>query len=34
VVERLKKTLLEKKQQLGDQDEDYPALMDLREEHW
>jgi arylsulfatase A-like enzyme len=34
VVKRLKRKLLEKKQQLGDTDAKYPALMQLREEHW
>ena len=34
VVKRLKTRLLELKEQYGDRDEDYPALMKVREEHW
>ena len=34
VVDRLKKRLLELKEQYGDQDERYPELMQVREAHW
>ena len=34
VTGRLKKRLLELKQQYGDEDERYPALMKVREENW
>ena len=34
VVNRLKTRLLELKQEYGDRDEDYPALMKVREQHW
>lgn len=34
VVDRLKKRLLELKEQYGDQDESYPELMQVREAHW
>jgi arylsulfatase A-like enzyme len=34
VVKRLKTRLLELKEQYGDRDEAYPALMKVREKHW
>ena len=34
VIQRLKTRLLELKQQYGDDDEKYPELMKVRQEHW
>ncbi len=34
VVKRLKTRLLELKDEYGDRDEDYPAMMNLRKTHW
>ncbi|MDP6469279.1 MAG: DUF4976 domain-containing protein, partial [Pirellulaceae bacterium] len=34
VVNRLKARLLELKEEYGDRDEGYPALMKVREKHW
>ena len=34
VVNRLKTRLLELKEEYGDHDEDYPALMKVRKQHW
>ena len=34
VVKRLKKRLLELKEEYGDRDEDYPELMTVRKKHW
>ena len=34
VVQRLKQQLLEKEKEIGDTDEKYPKLMEVRKQYW